>query len=105
VIFGRLSREQLAEVVELQAAGLRERLGGRRIELELTDAAKRLLVELGYDPAYGARPLKRTVQRELENPLALMVLQGQVGDGDTVVVDAVEGSLDIAVRHPAAAVA
>ena len=95
VIFGRLSKEQLAEVVELQAAGLRARLGGRRIELELTDAAKRLLVEHGYDPAYGARPLKRTVQRELENPLALMVLQGQVGDGDTVVVDAV----DDAPRH------
>jgi ATP-dependent Clp protease ATP-binding subunit ClpB len=102
VIFGRLSKEQLAEVVELQASGLRARLGGRRIELELTDAAKQLLVEHGYDPAYGARPLKRTVQRELENPLALMVLQGQVGDGDVVVVDAVEDSLDIAIRHPAA---
>jgi ATP-dependent Clp protease ATP-binding subunit ClpB len=102
VIFGRLSKEQLAEVVDLQASGLRARLGGRRIELELTDAAKHLLVEHGYDPAYGARPLKRTVQRELENPLALMVLQGQVGDGDVVVVDAVEDSLDIAIRHPAA---
>jgi ATP-dependent Clp protease ATP-binding subunit ClpB len=103
VIFGRLSKEQLVEVVELQAAGLRARLAGRRIELELTEAARELLVDLGYDPAYGARPLKRTVQRELENPLALMVLQGQVGDGDTVVVDAVDGRLDIAVRHPVAA--
>jgi ATP-dependent Clp protease ATP-binding subunit ClpB len=103
VIFGRLSREQLAEVVELQAHGLRRRLGARRIELELTDEAKRLLVEHGYDPAYGARPLKRTVQRELENPLAMLVLQGQVGDGDTVVVDAVDDQLDIAVKHPAAA--
>jgi ATP-dependent Clp protease ATP-binding subunit ClpB len=103
VIFQRLTREQLAEVVELQAGGLRRRLAGRRIELELTDAAKRQLVELGYDPAYGARPLKRTVQRELENPLALMVLQGQVGDGDTVVVDAAEDGLEIAVRHPVAA--
>jgi ATP-dependent Clp protease ATP-binding subunit ClpB len=105
VIFGRLSQEQLVEVVELQANGLRRRLGARRIELELTDEAKRLLVEHGYDPAYGARPLKRTVQRELENPLAMLVLQGEVGDGDTVVVGAVEGSLDIAVRHPAAAAA
>jgi ATP-dependent Clp protease ATP-binding subunit ClpB len=103
VIFGRLSQEQLAEVVELQADGLRRRLGARRIELELTDEAKRLLVEHGYDPAFGARPLKRTVQRELENPLAMMVLQGQVGDGDTVVVDAADDRLDIAVRHPAAA--
>ena len=91
-----------------RAAGRRPARSGwaaRRIELELTDAAKRLLVEHGYDPAYGARPLKRTVQRELENPLAMMVLQGQVGDGDTVVVDAVDDSLDIAVRHPAAALA
>jgi len=103
VIFGRLSREQLAEVVELQAHGLRRRLAARRIELELTDDAKQLLVDHGYDPAYGARPLKRTVQRELENPLAMMVLQGQVGDGDTVVVDATEDGLDIAVRHPEAA--
>jgi ATP-dependent Clp protease ATP-binding subunit ClpB len=103
VIFGRLSREQLAEVVELQAHGLRTRLGARRIELELTDEAKRLLVEHGYDPAYGARPLKRTVQRELENPLAMLVLQGQVGDGDTVVIDAVDDHLDIAVRRPAPA--
>jgi ATP-dependent Clp protease ATP-binding subunit ClpB len=103
VIFGRLSQDQLAEVVELQAEGLRRRLGARRIELELTDEAKRLLVEHGYDPAFGARPLKRTVQRELENPLAMMVLQGQVGDGDTVVVDAADDRLDIGVRHPAAA--
>jgi ATP-dependent Clp protease ATP-binding subunit ClpB len=103
VIFGRLSREQLAEVVELQAHGLRRRLGARRIELELTDDAKQLLVDHGYDPAYGARPLKRTVQRELENPLAMMVLQGQVGEGDTVVVDAVDDRLEIAVRRPEAA--
>ncbi len=103
VLFGRLTQEQLAEVVELQAEGLRRRLGARRIELELTDEAKRLLVEHGYDPAFGARPLKRTVQRELENPLAMMVLQGQVGDGDTVVVDAADDRLDIGVRHPAAA--
>ncbi|HEY3765831.1 MAG TPA: AAA family ATPase, partial [Gaiellales bacterium] len=105
VIFGRLSQEQLAGVVELQANGLRGRLAARRIDLELTDAAKLLLVEHGYDPAYGARPLKRTVQRELENPLAMMVLQGQVGDGDTVVVDALDGALDIAIRRPAAAAA
>src|SRR6476659_1630853 len=85
VIFQRLSREQLTDIVELQAGGLRARLAGRRIELELTDAAKRVLVDHGYDPAYGARPLKRTVQRELENPLAMMVLQGEVGEGDTVV--------------------
>ena len=105
VIFQRLSREQLADIVELQAAGLRGRLAGRRIELELTDAAKRVLVDHGYDPAYGARPLKRTVQRELENPLAMMVLQGEVGENDTVVVDADGDQLEIAVRRAAAAAA
>jgi ATP-dependent Clp protease ATP-binding subunit ClpB len=105
VIFQRLSREQLAEIVELQAAGLRGRLAGRRIELELTDEAKRVLVDHGYDPAYGARPLKRTVQRELENPLAMMVLQGEVGENDTVVVDADGDQLEIAVRRAAAAAA
>jgi ATP-dependent Clp protease ATP-binding subunit ClpB len=105
VIFQRLSREQLADIVELQAGGLRARLASRRIELELTDAAKRLLVDHGYDPAFGARPLKRTVQRELENPLAMMVLQGEVGENDTVVVDAAGDQLEIAVRRAAAAVA
>ncbi len=105
VIFQRLSREQLTEIVELQAGGLRGRLAGRRIELELTDAAKRVLVDHGYDPAYGARPLKRTVQRELENPLAMMVLQGEVGEGDTVVVDATGDQLEIAVRRSAVAAA
>jgi ATP-dependent Clp protease ATP-binding subunit ClpB len=105
VIFHRLSREQLADIVELQAAGLRGRLASRRIELELTDEAKRVLVDHGYDPAYGARPLKRTVQRELENPLAMMVLQGDVGENDTVVVDAGGDQLEIAVRRAAAAAA
>jgi ATP-dependent Clp protease ATP-binding subunit ClpB len=105
VIFQRLSREQLADIVELQAAGLRGRLASRRIELELTDEAKRVLVDHGYDPAYGARPLKRTVQRELENPLAMMVLQGEVGENDTVVVDADADQLEIAVRRAAAAAA
>jgi ATP-dependent Clp protease ATP-binding subunit ClpB len=105
VIFQRLSREQLADIVDLQAGGLRRRLASRRIELELTDEAKRVLVDHGYDPAYGARPLKRTVQRELENPLAMMVLQGEVGENDTVVVGADGEQLEIAVRRAAAAAA
>jgi len=105
VIFQRLSREQLTEIVELQAGGLRGRLASRRIELELTDEARRVLVDHGYDPAYGARPLKRTVQRELENPLAMMVLQGEVSEGDTVVVDAADEQLEIAVRRSAVAAA
>jgi ATP-dependent Clp protease ATP-binding subunit ClpB len=102
VIFRRLSEEQLGEIIELQVAGLRRRLAERRIALELTDAARAALISHGYDPAYGARPLKRTLQRELENPLALRVLAGEVGEGDTVVVDADEdGAVTLAVQ-PAA---
>jgi ATP-dependent Clp protease ATP-binding subunit ClpB len=103
VRFQSLSQEQLAEIVELQVAGLRRRLAERRIELELTDAAKRLLVEHGFDPAYGARPLKRTVQREVENPLAMKVLSAEIGEGDTVLVDADGDEIVLGVRRQAAA--
>src|SRR6478672_2282892 len=100
VTFDRLSEEQLEEIVELQLGSLRKRLAERRIALDLTDEARRLLVTHGYDPAYGARPLKRTVQREVENPLALKVLSGEVGEGDTVVVDALDGTITLAVGEP-----
>jgi ATP-dependent Clp protease ATP-binding subunit ClpB len=100
VHFHALDRDQLSRIVELQAAGLRRRMAERRIALDLTDAAKQQLVELGYDPVYGARPLKRTVQREVENPLALRVLAGEVGEGDTVVVDVEDGAITLTVRAP-----
>jgi len=93
VVFRPLTREQLAEIVELQLGRLRARLADRRIELELTDAAKELLAEAGWDPAYGARPLKRAVQRLLENPLARELLEGRIAEGDTVCVEAVDGEL------------
>jgi ATP-dependent Clp protease ATP-binding subunit ClpB len=93
VHFHELGRDQLAEIVQLQVAGLRARLGERRIELELSDAAAELLIEKGYNPAYGARPLKRTIQRELENPLAIKVLSGEVVEGDTVRVEAAQGEV------------
>jgi ATP-dependent Clp protease ATP-binding subunit ClpB len=99
VTFHALSQEQLNEIIELQAASLRSRLASRRIELELTDAARALLVEHGYDPAYGARPLKRTLQREVENPLAMKVLSGEVAEGDTVVVDADDGEITFQRTH------
>jgi ATP-dependent Clp protease ATP-binding subunit ClpB len=86
--FRPLSKEQIAEIVELQLGRLRERLAERRIELELTDAAKETLAEAGWDPAYGARPLKRAIQRLVENPLALRLLEGDFADGDTIRVDA-----------------
>jgi ATP-dependent Clp protease ATP-binding subunit ClpB len=93
VEFHALSREQLAEIVELQLRRLRERLAERGLGLELTDAAKEHLVEAGWDPTYGARPLKRAIQRLIENPLALRLLEGELGDGDVVRVDAADGGL------------
>ena len=93
VVFEPLTREQLSEIVELQLARLRERLAERKLELEVTDAAKELLAEEGWDPAYGARPLKRAIQRLLENPLALRLLEGDFAEGDTVRVDADDGEL------------
>jgi ATP-dependent Clp protease ATP-binding subunit ClpB len=93
VVFDELSREQIAEIVEHQLERLRERLAERGIVIELTDAAKDALAEAGWDPAYGARPLKRAVQRLVENPLALRLLEGEFGDGDTIRVDAHDGEL------------
>jgi ATP-dependent Clp protease ATP-binding subunit ClpB len=104
--FTPLSKEQIAEIVELQLARLRERLAERRIELELTDAAKEALAEAGWDPAYGARPLKRAIQRLVENPLALRLLEGDFADGDTIRVDAEDGTVRFEkVGTPAAAAA
>jgi ATP-dependent Clp protease ATP-binding subunit ClpB len=93
VEFQPLTQEQIGSIVELQLQRLRERLAERRIELELTDAAKAALAEAGWDPAYGARPLKRAIQRQLENPLALRLLEGDFADGDTVRVDAEDGEI------------
>jgi ATP-dependent Clp protease ATP-binding subunit ClpB len=93
VVFEALSREQLSEIVELQLARLRDRLAERRISLEVTDEAKELLAEEGWDPAYGARPLKRAIQRLVENPLALRLLEGDFAEGDMVRVDATDGVL------------
>jgi ATP-dependent Clp protease ATP-binding subunit ClpB len=94
VVFEPLTREQLSEIVELQLGRLRERLAERRLELEVTEAAKEVLAEEGWDPAYGARPLKRAIQRLLENPLALELLEGRFAEGDVVRVDARNGELD-----------
>jgi ATP-dependent Clp protease ATP-binding subunit ClpB len=93
VVFAPLEREQLTEIVELQLERLRERLAERRIELEVTEPARELVVEEGWDPVYGARPLKRAIQRLLENPLARELLEGRFSEGDTVRVDARDGEL------------
>jgi ATP-dependent Clp protease ATP-binding subunit ClpB len=93
VVFETLTREQLSEIVELQLARLRERLAERKLQLELTDEARELVAEESWDPAYGARPLKRAIQRRLENPLALELLEGRFSEGDLVRVDALDGEL------------
>ena len=93
VQFEALGKEELGEIAELQLARLRERLAERGLGLELTDAAKELLAEVGWDPTYGARPLKRAIQRLVENPLALRLLEGEFADGDTIRVDAENGEL------------
>jgi ATP-dependent Clp protease ATP-binding subunit ClpB len=106
VEFKALTKDQLAEIVELQLQRLRARLAERGIELELTDEAKQALADAGWDPSYGARPLKRAIQRLVENPLALRLLEGEFGDGETVQVDAQNGDLvfmRVAAREPAAA--
>jgi ATP-dependent Clp protease ATP-binding subunit ClpB len=93
VVFEQLTKEQLAVIVELQLARLRGRLDARGIGLELTPAAKVLLAEAGWDPTYGARPLKRALQRLVENPLAAALLEGRFGEGDTILADSRDGEL------------
>jgi ATP-dependent Clp protease ATP-binding subunit ClpB len=93
VVFEQLTREQLADIVDLQLRRLRERLAGRGLDLELTEAAKELIAETGWDPAYGARPLKRALQRLVENPLALALLEGGFQEGDAIRVDATGGEI------------
>jgi ATP-dependent Clp protease ATP-binding subunit ClpB len=93
VEFKPLSREQIGEIVDLQLQRLRDRLADRGITLDLADDAKELIAEQGWDPTYGARPLKRAIQRSLENPLALRLLEGEFADGDTIRVDVVDGEL------------
>jgi ATP-dependent Clp protease ATP-binding subunit ClpB len=87
IVFHALDESHLKDIVVIQLKRVQERLGERRITLELTDAAKTHLVRTGYDPAYGARPLKRAIQREIENPLGRMLLEGKVRDGQTVIAD------------------
>ena len=88
IVFRRLSREQLREIVDIQLAQLQRRLAERHIVLELSDAAKDLLAKEGFDPIFGARPLKRVIQKRLADALAVKLLSGEYSDGDTIVVDA-----------------
>ncbi len=103
LLFSRLSREHMAEVVSIQIQHLEELLADRRITLELDETAQKWLAEQGYDPIYGARPLKRVIQKKLQDPLATKLLSGDISDGDHVVVTGHDLGLHIAVDGQAAA--
>ena len=107
IVFHALNEEQLEEIVDIQLRRLRRRLAERRITIELSEAAKRHIAKAGYDPNYGARPLKRTIQKELETPLGRKILGGEIDDGDTVDVgfDDVRGALtfNVTSKEPALA--
>ena len=98
IVFEALSKEELGEIVEIQLARIARRLKDRRLSLHVTDAARSWLADEGYDPAYGARPLRRLVQREIGDRLARMLLAGEVLDGQKVVVDKADGSDGLALR-------
>jgi len=102
IIFNNLGREQIKAIVDIQLKRLRHNLAARKMALEITDGAKALLAEAGYDPVYGARPLKRTIQRLIQDPLAVKILAGEFKEGDLVLVDAEDGELSFS--HGAAAV-
>jgi ATP-dependent Clp protease ATP-binding subunit ClpB len=93
IIFHALTREQMRTIIDIQLRGLVKRLEDRKIHVELSEAAKDLVIEEGYDPTYGARPLKRTIQRRVLDPLAMRVLQGDFREGDRVRIDVAAGEL------------
>jgi ATP-dependent Clp protease ATP-binding subunit ClpB len=103
VRFHSLTREQISEIVDLQVARVIDRVAERGVQVTLTDAARELIAAMGYDPTYGARPLRRVIQKQLTDRLALALLEGRLRDGDSVRVDAVGGELVLEARAAAAA--
>ena len=93
IVFRQLTREDLARIVDLQLVHLERLLRDRHLTLEISAPARELLADHGYDPVYGARPLKRVIQTELQNPIALEVLEGHYGDGDTIRVGVEDGAI------------
>jgi ATP-dependent Clp protease ATP-binding subunit ClpB len=88
IVFHPLGKEQLTKIVDVQLRSLKKRLAQRNIRLVLDDDARQLLADEGYDPQFGARPLKRVIQHRIENPLANKILRGEFGEGDTILVHA-----------------
>jgi len=96
LLFSRLSRANMTNIVDIQLKGLRKLLSDRKVELNVDSKALQWLANRGYDPVYGARPLKRVIQRSLQNPLATLLLEGKVKEGDTVEVGVSGGELTVA---------
>jgi ATP-dependent Clp protease ATP-binding subunit ClpB len=99
VIFDSLDLDEIKAIVDIQVGRLRRMLAERKMDIELTDAARERVAREGFDPVYGARPLKRALQRDVQNPLAVKILEGEFGDGDTVVVDVKDGKLTFKVKE------
>ena len=98
VVFDPLDREELGEIVDLQLEQMAHRLRARRISLEITDEARKWLTDHGYDPAYGARPLRRLVQKEIGDRLAVLILANEVSDGQSVLVSVADGDHELKVE-------
>jgi ATP-dependent Clp protease ATP-binding subunit ClpB len=102
VLFKPLTLEEIEQIVELNIASLRVRLADRRLELELTDAARELIAREGYDPVYGARPLRRFIQREVETRIGRALLSGEILDGATITLDVADDELVVSWQNPGA---
>jgi len=94
IIFDRLTDEDLKKIVEIQLNRLTKRLAQQNITLKLSDSAKTLIAREGYDPVYGARPLKRAIQHLLLDPLSINILEGKFGEGQTIIADAKNGRIE-----------
>ncbi len=100
ILFSRLDRTQLRQIVAIQLRAVRDRLAARKLALHVTETATDALADEGYDPTYGARPLKRVIQRRLQDPIAMAILEGRFSEGDTIVVDAKDGQITITGAEP-----
>jgi ATP-dependent Clp protease ATP-binding subunit ClpB len=94
VVFDPLGRDEIGQIVDIQLRSLRRRLDERGLTIELSDDARAYLANKGYEPAFGARPLKRLIQREIQDPLAMQLLSGEIRDGDTVTIEASADGLE-----------
>jgi ATP-dependent Clp protease ATP-binding subunit ClpC len=100
IVFHELTEEQLRSIVNLLVSDLQKRLADRKLGIEITEKAKSWLAEVGYDPTYGARPLRRAIERYVENPLSTKLLQGEFSPGDVVIVDYKADGLTFSVKKP-----